>query len=102
MKSYLTLILGMTLVTYLPRLIPLRLLSNKNMNNKFKDFLSYIPYTSLSILIVRGIITADTGMKLATTLGIGIAALVSYVKGNLILSIMAGILLAFLVINTPV
>lgn len=102
MKDYLLLIIGMTMVTYLPRLIPLRLLSNKKMNNKLKDFLSYIPYTSLSILIIRGILTADTGQKLASILGIGTAALISYTKGNLILSILSGILVSFLIINTPV
>lgn len=102
MKNYLPLIIGMTLVTYLPRLIPLRLLSNKKMNNKFQAFLSYIPYTSLSILIVRGIITADPAMKLAAIIGIGASALVSYIKGNLILSILAGILVSFIVINTPI
>ena len=91
----------MTLVTYLPRLIPLRLLSDRKVNNKFQSFLSYIPYTFLSILIIQGIITAEAGMKLATILGIGTAALVSYIRGNLILSILAGILVSFLIINTP-
>lgn len=99
MKSYLPLIIGMTLVTYLPRLIPLVILSNKNINEKVKQFLLYIPYTSLSILIIRGIITATDGMKIATVAGVGIAAIISYIKGNLVLSVLAGILLSFLVIN---
>lgn len=99
MKSYLLLIIGMTLVTYLPRLIPLVLLSNRNVNKNVKQFLLYIPYTSLGILITRGIITAGTGMKLATVIGVGIAATISYIRGNLVLSILAAILLSFLTIN---
>lgn len=102
MKSYLTLIIGMTMVTYLPRLIPLVLLNNKKINEKVKQFLLYIPYTSLSILIIRGVITATEGMKIATIMGIGIAAIISYIKGNLVLSVLAGILLSFLTINTLV
>lgn len=80
--------IAMTLVTYLPRLMPLMLLSNRKVNKYIKQFLLYIPYTSLSILIIRGIITA--------------AAIISYIKGNLVLSVLAGILLSFLTINTLV
>lgn len=102
MKSYLSLIIGMALVTYLPRLIPLSLLNNRNINKSLKEFLLYIPYTSLSILIIRGILTATDGMKIVTVIGVGIAAIVSYIKGNLVLSVLAGILLSFLTINTLV
>ena len=102
MKSYLSLIIGMALVTYLPRLIPLSLLNNRNINKSLKEFLLYIPYTSLSILIIRGILTAADGMKIVTVIGVGIAAIVSYIKGNLVLSVLAGILLSFLTINTLV
>lgn len=100
MKSYLPLIIGMTLVTYIPRLIPLVVLSNKKMNKNIEEFLRYIPYTSLSILIIRGIITASDGMRMATIAGVGIAAIISYIKGNLVLSVLAGILLSFLITHT--
>lgn len=100
MKSYLTLIIGMTLVTYIPRLVPLVVLSNKKMNKNIEEFLRYIPYTSLSILIIRGIITASDGMRMATIAGVGIAAIISYIKGNLVLSVLAGILLSFLITHT--
>lgn len=102
MKSYFPLIIGMTLVTYIPRLLPLVVLSNKKMNKDIEEFLRYIPYTSLSILIIRGIITASDGMGIATIAGVGIAAIISYIKGNLVLSVLAGILLSFLIISTPV
>ena len=102
MKSYLPLIIGMTLVTYLPRLIPLALLNHRNINKSLKEFLLYIPYTSLSILIIRGILTAADGMKIVTVIGVGIAAIISYIKGNLVLSVLAGIILSFLAINTLV
>lgn len=102
MKSYLQLIIGMTLVTYIPRLAPLVLLNNKKMNKRIEEFLRYIPYTSLSILIIRGIITSSDKMMIPTIMGVGIAAIISYIKGNLVLAVLAGILLSFLAINTPV
>ena len=89
----------MMLATYLPRLIPLMVLSNREMNKNIEEFLYYIPYTSLSILIIRGIMTADAGIRLATIAGIGIAGMLSYRKGNLILSVLAGIALSFIIIN---
>lgn len=102
MKSYLPLIIGMTLVTYIPRLAPLVLLNNKKMNKRIEEFLRYIPYTSLSILIIRGIITSSDKMMIPTIMGVGIAAIISYIKGNLVLAVLAAIFLSFLVINTPV
>lgn len=89
----------MALVTYLPRLIPLVALSDRKVSRNIKEFLYYIPYTSLSILIIRGIMAADSGMKIATTAGIGVAGIISYKKGNLVLSVLAGILLSFVIIN---
>ena len=99
MKNYLPLIIGMALVTYLPRVIPLIALSNKSINRNVREFLYYIPYTSLSILIIRGVMTAGEGLMIATIAGIGIAGVLSYRKGNLVLSVLSGILLAFLIIN---
>lgn len=102
MKNYFLLILGMGLVTYLPRLIPFIALKDSKINKNIREFLSYIPYTSLSILIIRGIMTAGEGMKIATIAGIGMAGVLSYRKGNLVLSVLAGIFLSFVIINISV
>ena len=51
-------------------------------NKRVEDFLSLIPYTSLSILIIRGILTAGDGMMVATIVGVGIAGIISYMKGT--------------------
>ncbi len=97
MNNYIPLIIGMTLVTFLPRLLPLITLSDKVTNRKFEEFLSYIPYTSLTILLVRGLITAERDMIPATLAGIFIAGLLSYKKDNIVLSVLAGIALSFIV-----
>lgn len=97
MTEYLPLILGMTLVTYLPRVLPLVTLSSKNLSDKTKAFLQFIPYTSLSILILRGILTSD--IKLASLGGILAAGLISYWKGNAVLSVLGGIIISYLILR---
>ncbi len=99
MTTYLPLILGMTLVTYIPRWLPLNLLSELDLNPKVKQFLIYIPYTSLSILIVRGLLTTSKDMFIPTFIGIIIAGLASWTKGNLVLSVFLGIFGSFLAIQ---
>lgn len=100
MSNYLPLIIGMGLVTYIPRMVPLLFLTKKELNPKIKQFLQYIPYTSLSILIVRGILTSSQELMVPTFIGIAIAGLVAYFKSNLVLSVLAGIIASFIIINT--
>lgn len=97
--KYLPLILGMALVTYIPRFMPLMILRKSNINERFRLFLTFIPYTSLSILLIRGVLTAEASMRLPTILGILVASLIAYKHKNLILSVLAGILTAFVSIN---
>lgn len=95
MNNHLLLILAMTMVTYLPRLIPMYLLTDRKLSRRFEKFLSYIPYTSLSILIVRGILGAEKDMFLASLGGILLAGYLSHKTRNLILSVLSAIGLAF-------
>ena len=99
MKNHFLLILGMTLVTYLPRYIPLLLLKDREIHPKIEQFLIYIPITSLSILIIRGIIGSDPEILIPTLVGIGVAGTVSWVKSNLVLSVLSGIIASFIVLN---
>ena len=97
--KYLPLILGMALVTYIPRLIPLLVLKKNNASYRLRMFLTFIPYTSLSILLIRGVLTASSDMKGATIIGIIAASFIAYVQNNLILSVIGGIIAAFIAIN---
>lgn len=100
MKTYLPLVIGMGLATYIPRLLPMILLTKRELNPKMKRFLQFIPVTSLSILIVRGILTAQGPMFLPTLIGILIAGIVAYMKPNIILSVLTGLVASFLIINS--
>lgn len=99
MNSLIPLILGMGLVTFIPRAFPLLALTKREPNKKFKEFLSFIPYTSLSILIVKGIISSSPDMRIPTIVGIGVSALISYFQGSLVLAIFGGIVSSFIAIN---
>ena len=97
--NYTLLIIGCALATYIPRMIPLTFLSNRELGNRTKKFLAYIPYTSLSILIVRGIITASSEMLIPSIVGISVAGVLAYIKGNLILSVLSAIVATFITIQ---
>ena len=99
MTGLLPLILGMTVVTFIPRFIPLIFLKDREINPKVRKFLVYIPFTSLSILITKGIIESSAEMFLPTIIGIGISGIVSYFKGNLVVSVFLGIVAAFITLN---
>lgn len=99
MKSYFPLIIGMMAVTYLPRLIPLLVMTERPIHPLLRRFLLYIPYTALSALIVRGAMEANSGMRLATILGIGVAGICSWFKGGLVLSVLVSIIAAFIVLQ---
>lgn len=99
MTGLLPLILGMTVVTFIPRFIPLIFLKDREINPKVRKFLVYIPFTSLSILITKGIIESSADMLLPTIIGIGVSGIVSYFKGNLVVSVFLGIVAAFITLN---
>ncbi|PKM93470.1 MAG: AzlD domain-containing protein [Firmicutes bacterium HGW-Firmicutes-1] len=99
MKSYLPLILGMMAVTYIPRLLPLITLSERPLHPKIKKFLLYIPYTALSALIVRGIMQSGNHDLLISIVGLGVAGVVAWFKGGMVLSVIAAIVATFIMLT---
>ncbi|MCX7711340.1 MAG: AzlD domain-containing protein [Clostridia bacterium] len=98
MKNYLVLIIGMMLVTYIPRLVPLVTMSQKPIPPLVKKFLLYIPYTALGALIIPGALQATPGLPAAALVGVGATAVVSWFKGGLMLPVMSSIAATFLVL----
>ncbi|AOT70665.1 AzlD domain-containing protein [Geosporobacter ferrireducens] len=99
MKSYLPLIIGMMAVTYLPRLIPLLIMTERPLHPLLRRFLLYIPYTALSVLIVRGIMQPASDMRLVTLAGISAAAIYSWFKGGLVFPVLLSIITAFILLH---
>lgn len=99
MNKIILLIVGMGIVTFLPRLIPLMFISKMELSYNRRKFLEFIPYTSLTILIVRGVITSSEEMIIPTIIGLSVSGLTAYFKSNLVLSVGSGIIAAFIAIN---
>lgn len=62
---FLTLI-GMGLVTYLPRVLPMLLLSGRNLAPWISRWLGFVPATVLAALLVPGIVCADGELALGS------------------------------------
>ena len=71
----LLLILGMTLVTYLPRMLPAFVIDKLHLSPKAEKFLKLIPYTAMAALIFPGIITIDANPLVGIIGGLTAAAL---------------------------
>ena len=64
-NEYLVLVLGMGLVTYLPRWFPLFFLAKRNLPKVLADWLDLIPVAILSALLVPALLTNGTPRQLA-------------------------------------
>lgn len=54
------LILGMCLVTYIPRVVPSLIVDKFKFGKKFSKFINLIPYTAMTALIVPAIFSIDS------------------------------------------
>lgn len=63
MKSgeYLFLVIGMALVTYVPRALPAFLIGRMHLGSRTEKFLRMIPYTAMTALIFPGILSVHPG-----------------------------------------
>ncbi|HZW02935.1 MAG TPA: AzlD domain-containing protein [Anaerolineaceae bacterium] len=58
-------ILGMLAVTYLPRLLPVWLLSGRKLPAVVETWLRYVPAAVLAALLVPGVVVADGALNLS-------------------------------------
>ena len=61
LKLYLLCILGMGLVTYIPRWLPLIWLSGRDLNPRFVRWLQFVPACILSALVLPGLLIDPAG-----------------------------------------
>lgn len=95
----LPLILGMTAVTFIPRLLPLVSLADYPLPPFWKRFLSFIPFTALGALIIPGVFQAVPGKPLAALAGMGAALGCAWFKNNLIWAVFAAVLVTYVVLR---
>ncbi len=99
MNNHIVLIIGMMLVTYIPRLLPFVMVSGKSLPKRLNRFLQFIPYTALGALIIPGVFSATPQMPQASILGIGFAFVYGWYKGGIIIPVLGSILVAFLMLS---
>ena len=90
------LILGMTAVTYIPRMLPSVLVGRLQFGPKLEKFLNLIPYTAMAALIFPGVFTVDAANPLIGILGGAAAFLLAWRKRPVMVCVLAAIAVDFL------
>ena len=92
------LVLLMTLVTYIPRMLPAFIVGKIKIGKKTEKFLKLIPYTAMSALIFPGIFSASGEKFYVGLIGGGVAAVLAYFKCPVIVCVLAAIATNYLFI----
>jgi len=95
MNNILIIVLLMALVTYIPRLLPLVFVKADKLPEKFKLFLSYIPFAVLGALIIPDGLTGIPDSLWISVTVLAVAALVSWYKNNVILAFVLSVAAAW-------
>jgi len=82
-STYWWMLLGMALVTYIPRMIPLTFLEGKELPPVISGVLRNIPYAVLGALIFPAVLFVQEGNILFGVLGAGVAFLIAILGGGL-------------------
>ncbi|MFC0274580.1 AzlD domain-containing protein [Metabacillus herbersteinensis] len=90
-KTILLMIVGMAVVTYIPRMIPLVALSQLNLPVFVQNVLRNVPYATLGALIFPGILLISEDIWFGV-IGALVAAVVAYFGANVIVVVMSSIL----------
>lgn len=86
------LILGMALVTYIPRVLPAFVINNLKFSPKVEKFLRLIPYTAMSALIFPGILNVDKNRLEIGIVGGLVACVLACFKMPVIVCVVGAIL----------
>lgn len=82
------LIVGMALVTYIPRALPALIMGKFKLPHWFEVFLKYLPFAAIGALICPGIFTIDSGKPICTLLTVIVAFALAVYKKNTALTIL--------------
>lgn len=90
------LIIGMMLVTYIPRLLPFVIISKDKLPVRARRFLQFIPCTALGAMIVPGVFSSIPNKPEIALLGITFALIYSWFKGGILVPVLGSIFVCFL------
>ena len=98
MKSFIPMIAGMALVTYLPRLIPLLFLGNRRIPHRVNAFLKCIPMAALGALIIPGAFQATPDLPVAALVGMGFTLVYGLFRGGIIVPVLGSVAVTYCVL----
>ena len=81
--TFLIYLVVMAGVTYLIRVVPFVLFKKEIKNERFKMFLSYVPYAVLAAMTIPSIFTA-TRSSISAAIGTAVAVILGYMKKGLL------------------
>lgn len=84
-------ILGMSIVTYIPRALPAAVIDRLNFSPKVERFLRLIPYTAMAALIFPGILAANAARPEIGMAGGAVAGVLAWLKCPVIVCVVAAI-----------
>lgn len=90
------LILGMAIVTYIPRAIPAYFIEKMKFSEKTEKFLQLVPYTAMAALIFPGVFTVDATNPAIGIVGGAVAALLAWKRCSIVVCVLAAIGVDFL------
>lgn len=93
---FLLLSLGMMVVTYLPRLLPLAVLRNIRLPRCLSVFLSFIPFAAIGALIIPGGLGAVDGDWVLSAVGLAAAFVSAWLLRNIVVTVVLSILAVYL------
>lgn len=85
------LILGMAIVTYIPRALPGVIIEYLNFSKKSEKFLKLIPYTAMAALIFPGVVFVDPSRPEIGIIGGLVAGILAWKKVPVIICVIAAI-----------
>lgn len=91
----LLLILGMAVVTYIPRALPTVLIDKMNFGAKIEKFLQLIPYTAMSALICPGVFSVDNTRPEIGIIGGIVAGVLAWRKHPVMICVLVAIVADF-------
>ena len=96
MNFYL-IVLGMMVVTYIPRLLPFLALDVEKIPLSIRNWLNWLPYAALGALILPGALTAIEGPWWISPLGLLIAAVIAWFNKNLVITVLLTLVILYFI-----
>lgn len=88
-------IIGMGIVTYIPRMLPLVLFHTNHLHPRIQGILKNVPFAILGALIFPGVLTINPDSYLYGIIGAAAAFIAAWLNLNVILVVLSSILVLY-------